>query len=107
MIVRAAQPPLKEALLWHDGAVKTLRRPFALAILVLLAGLVWLGWNENVQIAVYALAVGLGFLALVRLVVPPKHTLNARGRTFDVVVLVSLAVALVILAPWGTATLPS
>lgn len=87
--------------------MKTLRRPFALGIVLVLGIAVWLGWNENVQIAVYVLAGALVALALARLTLPAKHTLNARGRTFDVAVLLSLSAALVFLAPWGLATLPS
>ncbi|SNU00355.1 Protein of unknown function [Ruaniaceae bacterium KH17] len=87
--------------------VKTLRRPFALGILLLLAGVVALGWYADVQIAVLTLAGGLVLLAIARVFLPPKHTLNGRGRTFDVVILIGFALALALLAPWGLATLPT
>lgn len=91
--------------MWHHIHVKTLRRPLVLGILLLAVGVVWTGWSENVMIAAYVLAAGLVVLALARLLLPPKHTLNARGRTFDVVALLSFAAVLVVLAPSGLATL--
>ena len=87
--------------------MKTLRRPFSIGIVLLLGGVVWLGWAVNVTVATYVLAAGLVGLAAARILLPPKDTLNARGRTFDIAILLGFAVALATLAPWGLAQLPS
>ncbi|MDN5558757.1 MAG: DUF3017 domain-containing protein [Ruaniaceae bacterium] len=87
--------------------MKTLRRPFSIGIVLLLAGVVWLGWAVNPTVATYVLAAGLVGLAAARIFLPPKDTLNSRGRNFDVVILVGFAAALAVLAPWGLAQLPS
>ena len=87
--------------------MKTLRRPFSIGIVLLLGGVVWLGWAVNVTVATYVLAGGLVALAAARILLPPKEPLNARGRIFDVVILLGFAAGLAALAPWGLAQLPS
>lgn len=80
---------------------RTLRRPLAAATGLLVLGVCALAWYADVRVAAYALAGGLAVAAVVRLTLPDRAVLTARGRRFDVVVLLVLAVALALLAPWG------
>ncbi|MDD9205650.1 DUF3017 domain-containing protein, partial [Georgenia sp. 10Sc9-8] len=57
--------------------------------------------------AMYVLAGTLAALGLVRLAVPSGAGIAVRARPVDVVVLLGLATAIALLAPWGNAALPA
>lgn len=86
---------------------RTLRKPMAVAtgLLVVLVGAV--AWFVDVQAAARTLGIGLLLAALARVLLPEQDVLTARGRRFDVAVLVVLAAAALLLAPWGLALSPS
>lgn len=85
----------------------TLRKPTAIAAGLLVAGVIAVAWRVDVQWAAWLLSAGLFGAAALRGTLPEKHVLTARSRSFDVGVLVVLALAVALLAPWGNAQMPS
>lgn len=85
----------------------TLRKPTAIVAGLLAAAVVFVAWYVDVAWAAWLLAAGLGGAAALRAFLPEKHVLTARTTTFDVTVLLLLAAAIALLAPWGNAQLPS
>lgn len=79
----------------------TWRKPTVIAVSLLVVAVAAVASFFNVQLAAWLLSSGLVAAAGIRMVAPEHHILAARGRRFDVVVLLVLAVALAILAPWG------
>lgn len=77
-----------------------------MAVVALFAGVAALAWWADARWAAYLLAFGLVVAAIARATLPEKHVLNARERRFDIVVLLALAVAVALLAPWGLALSP-
>lgn len=73
-------------------------------LVVLVLGLAWF---EDVRIAARVLSLGLVVAAVARLLLHERAVFAARGRRFDVTVLLVLAVAAFLLAPWGLAQVPS
>lgn len=57
--------------------------------------------------AMYVLAGTLAALGLVRLGAPSEAGIAVRTRPVDVVLLLGLATAIALLAPWGNAALPA
>ncbi len=86
---------------------RTLRRPMAAATGLLVLLVATLAWFVDPQAAARVLAIGLVGAALARLLLPERDVLTARGRRFDVAVLLTLAAAAFLLAPWGLAVAPS
>ena len=83
-----------------------LRPMLAAATVLLVAGVAAVAVWVDVRAAAFVLAGGLAVAALLRMLLPERHLPVGRGRPFDVTVLLVLAVATALLAPWGLATTP-
>lgn len=84
----------------------TWRKPTVIGVGVLTLGVAAAAELLDVQIAAWLLSAGLVGAAGLRAFAPERDILTARGRTFDVTVLLLLAVLLALLAPWGLAQDP-
>lgn len=87
--------------------MKTLRRPLTVAVVLLLAAVVYAAMHWNAHVAALTLAGGTAAAAFIRLTFPERLVFTARSRAFDVTVLVLLALAVALLAPWGLALMPN
>lgn len=84
-----------------------LRSTFAAASVALAGGVVATAWWVDVRAAALLLAGALLAAGVLRATLPERAVLTGRGRGFDVAVLLLLALAAALLAPWGLATAPS
>lgn len=87
--------------------MKTLRRPLAVAVVLLLAAVVYVSVRWDARLVALTLAGGMGAAALIRLTLPERLVFTARSRAFDVAVLMVMALAVALLAPWGLALMPA
>ncbi len=85
----------------------TWRKPTVIVVSLLAIAVAVVAWYVDVRTAVYVLAAGCLGAALLRAFARERDVLTARGRAFDVTVLLLLAIGLALLAPWGLATVPS
>lgn len=83
----------------------TARRVLAGATLLLVAAVAGLALLVDVRAAAVVLGVGMLGMAGGRALLPEDAVLAARGRRFDIVLLVCFGLALLALSPWGLAVL--
>nr|NLD39802.1 DUF3017 domain-containing protein [Actinomycetales bacterium] len=85
----------------------TWRKPSAIAVSILIVAVAATAWFADTRAAAWVLAGGCVAAAVLRVAARERHVLTARGRTFDVAMLLALAILLAVLAPWGLAVTPS
>lgn len=85
----------------------TWRKPSAIAVSVLIVAVAATAWFMDTRAAAWLLSAGCVAAAVLRVAARERNVLTARGRTFDVAMLLVLAVLLAVLAPWGLAVTPS
>ncbi|HZK06498.1 MAG TPA: DUF3017 domain-containing protein [Actinomycetaceae bacterium] len=81
----------------------TWRKPTVIAVCLLVLAVAAIAILVDSRSAAWLLAAGLAIAAALRWFAPERDVLDARGRRFDVTVMLILAVAIAVLAPWGNA----